>query len=190
MPIILVIIGVIAALGLGGYFWETSRNDVVVPTPTPVTTNVTPTPAEPTPTPTPTEPTPTPTPTTPTPTEVPPGRSPEIPAPVTTPTPSKTTYKDGSYTGAATYVAPDQQTHPVTVTLTLKNDIVTAGEVVYAADVAGPSANYESRFAAEFKSQVIGQPLSSIHLSRVGGASLTTNAWNDAQAKIVAQAKS
>jgi type IV secretory pathway VirB10-like protein len=181
MPIILVVIGLIAALGLGGYFWETSKHDEdVAPTPIVAGTDspVTETPTEPTPV--VPEPTPTTAPTTPA----------TTPAPVTAPkTAPKTTYKNAKYTVTVSYVAPDRISHPVTVTLTLANDIVTESEVTYAADVSGPSANYESRFAAAYKSLVVGQKLDSINLSRVGGASLTSNAWNKAKAEIAAKAQ-
>ena len=198
MPIILVIVGVIAALGLGGYFWETSRHDTAVPTPTPVTTEATPTKTEPTPVPPTPVPTPTPTPVAaePTPVTPTPVTTPKpTPTPVTTPKPTptpvpKTAFKDGTYTASVTYPAPDRGTHPVTVKLTLKNDIVTASDVTFGSEAQGATANYEDRFAAAYKSLVVGQSLASISLTRVGGASLTTNAWNDAQAKITAQAKS
>lgn len=188
MPIILVIIGVIAALGLGGYFWESSQIDVSVPTLTPVATEVTPAPTSiPTPTPAPTTEPATTTNTTPTP--VPPTQAPKTPAVVPSPVTQKTTYKDGTYKVTVNYTAPDRESHPVNVAITLKNDVVTASDVTYAATVSGPTEHYESSFAAAYKTQVVGKSLDSIYLSRVGGASLTTNAWNNAQAQIEAQAK-
>lgn len=188
MPIILVIIGVIAALGLGGYFWETSRNDVVTPTSTP--TGVPPGRSPEIPAPVTTTPSPT---TTPTPVAAEPTPTPVTPSPTPTPTPApvtpKTAYKDGTYKVDVSYGAPDGGDHGVTVSLTIKSDTVTASDVAFA-ESAGPTANFQGRFSSTYKSLVIGQPLSVIKLSRVAGASLTTNAWNDAQAKITAQAKS
>ena len=156
MPIIIIVTFVIAALGLGGYFWESSRHTVEVQTPTPITDSVTPT-----------------------------------PAPVTTPSPDtpKTAYTDGAYKADVSYIAPDGGDHGMTVSLTIKDDTVTASEVTFA-ESTGPTANFQSRFSTEYKSLVVGKPVSSIKLSRVAGASLTTNAWNNAQAKIEAQAQS
>ena len=167
MPIILIIVGIIAAVGLGGYFWESSRNTDAVPTPTPVVTEVTPTP-----TPTPTEPTPATPDTTP-----------------TTPTASATTYKDGTYTADVSYRAPDQLSHPVHVSLTIANDIVTASDVTFGTEVFGTTEIRQKSFATAYKTLVVGQSLSTINLSRVGGSSLTTNAFNEAKAKIAAEAK-
>jgi hypothetical protein len=196
MPLILIIIGVIAALGLGGYVWETQRNDIIVPEPIPAVVDV----VRATPT---TEPTPkTEAPTTETPTPLPPTSKPTTPTPVTTTTPvptepattpavaSKTAYSDGTYTETVTYVAPDRGTHPVTVSLTLKNDVITDSSIAFGDEATGATANYQSHFAAAYKTLVIGKALTTIKLSRVAGASLTTNAWNEAQAKITAQAKS
>jgi hypothetical protein len=77
----------------------------------------------------------------------------------------------------------------MTVSLTLVNDTVTDSTVTFGKS-SGTTANYQSRFAADYKSQVVGKSLDSINLSRVGGASLTTKGWNDAQAQIETQAKS
>lgn len=182
MPIILVVIGLIAALGLGGYFWnahEVAENDItpVVTTTAPVTSA-------------PTEPeTVPPTPTTPTDTPV--TGTETKPTTPTEPIPNviKTVYKDADYSVSVTYLAPDRLEHGVTVKLTLKGDIVTASDVIFAAS-EGATANYQKNFAATYKTQVIGKSLDSINLARVGGASLTSNAWNNAKAQIAAQAKS
>ncbi len=72
----------------------------------------------------------------------------------------------------------------MTVTLTLKGDVVTASSIVYGGDKVGESTKYQNRFMAAYESQVIGKKLDSIKLSRVGGASLTTNGFNDALAKV------
>lgn len=167
MPFILIIIGVIAALGLGGYLWNSQKNEEVPPVAAEVTTSATiPETAEPT--------TPSPVITTST---------------TTTTTETTTAYKNGTYTADVTYKAPDQLTHPVQVTLTLTNDVVTASEVTFGAESNGTTAVRQKSFAATYKTLVIGKPITSINLSRVGGSSLTTNAWNNAKEKIEAEAK-
>jgi hypothetical protein len=193
MPIILVIIGLVAALGLGGYFWnahEVAERDItpIVDTTSPVTS----TPTEPATTPTPesvtTTPEPTPVATNPTPT------TPTTPVPTTpvvdTPVAAKTTYKNAAYSVDVTYNAPDGMNHPMTVKLTLKDDIVTASDVTFGSEAQGATANYQKNFAATYKTSVIGKSLDSIKLSRIGGASLTSNAWNKARVEIATQAKS
>jgi cytoskeletal protein RodZ len=185
MPIILVIIGLVAALGLGGYFWnahEVAERDItpVVDTTSPVTS----TPTEPattsTPEPVTTTPEPTPVSTNPTPT------TPVVDTPVT----AKTTYKNAAYSVDVTYNAPDGMNHPMTVKLTLKDDIVTASDVAFGSEAQGATANYQKNFAATYKTSVMGKSLDSIKLSRIGGASLTSNAWNKAKVEIATQAKS
>ncbi len=182
MPIILVVIGLIAAVSLGGYFWKSHEIEENAITPVVTTTTpVTSTPSETTPTETPVETKPVTTPT-----ETKPAVTPSEPvtAPVT-----KTTYKDADYSVKVAYNAPDRLEHGVTVKLTLKNDIVTASDVIFDPS-QGATANYQKGFAAAYKIQVIGKTLDSINLARVGGASLTSNAWNNAKAQIAAQAKS
>ena len=203
MPIVLIIIGLAIAVGLGGYFLR--PEEVVTPvadTELPATLETTdgttvPTedgddavtagnvPTEENDSPTATAPvagTPT-TPTTPaTPT------TPTSPTTPTTPTAPATTYADGSYIVNTGYRAPGNANHTMAVTLTLKGDIVTASAIVYGGDKVGESSNYQNRFMRAYESQVIGKKLDAIKLSRVGGASLTSNAFNDAIAKVKAAA--
>ncbi len=194
MPIVLIIVGLAIAIGLGGYFLR--PEEVVTPvaeTELPATPEVadgttvpteegdtaetaTNVPAEEGDAPTPTTPV-AGTPTTPT--------TPTTPAAPTTPA---TVYADGTKTVNTTYRAPENSNHTMTVTLTLKGDVVTASSIVYGGDKVGESTKYQNRFMAAYESQVIGKKLDSIKLSRVGGASLTTNGFNDALAKVKAAA--
>ncbi len=182
MPIVLIIIGLAIAIGLGGYFLR--PEEVVTPvaeTELPATPEV----ADGTTVPTeegdtaetatnvPAEEGDAPTPTTPI--------TPTTPAAPTTPA---TVYADGTKTVNTTYRAPENSNHTMTVTLTLKGDVVTASSIVYGGDKVGESTKYQNRFMAAYESQVIGKKLDSIKLSRVGGASLTTNGFNDALAKV------
>jgi hypothetical protein len=186
MPIVLIIVGLAVAIGLGGYFLR--PEEVVTPaeiTELPVTqetangTTVTaedgddavanesvPAEADDSPI----EPKVT-TPTTP--------DSPTTPASV---------YADGAKTVNTTYVAPGNANHTMTVTLTLKGDVVTASSITFGGDKVGESSKYQNRFMSAYQSQVIGKKLDTIKLSRVGGASLTTGGFNDAIAKVKAAA--
>lgn len=114
----------------------------------------------------------------------------------TTPTATETTptatdtdvYKDGTYTATASYTDPGRKTYDVTVTLTVADDVVTDASVAYNGGAAN-TPNH-TRFENGYKAEVIGKSLDSISLARVGGASLTTEAFNDAVAEIKTEAKS
>ena len=96
------------------------------------------------------------------------------------------TYKDGTYKGTATYWTPSLGRYSIDVSLTVASGTVTDVTAIY-----GNGAENDrntNRFDSSYKSQVIGQKLNSINLSRVGGASLTTNAFKDTLASIRTQA--
>lgn len=212
MPFILIIVGIIATLGFGGFLFMKQPEDSPVTNDTPVarieeqaagdatatplititpdtTPEATPTettpknPATPSVTPTPT-PAPTPT---PTPTPAPaPATTPTTPAPVV----PKTIYKNGTYTVSTSYNAPGRSTHSVDATITIKDDIITASNVIYGGDNVNTSTEYQTKFSKNYQTQVIGKNLGTVSLSRVGGASLTTGAYNKALAEVKVSAKS
>jgi hypothetical protein len=130
------------------------------------------------PKPVPVTPTPKPTPVTPNPTP-----TPKPPVAVTT------NYKNANYSATTNYNAPGRTNHIVAVNLTVANDIVTAVSVAYSGDHSGESSQYQKRFSGSYQSQVVGKKLADISLSRVGGASLTTKAFNNALAEIKTAAK-
>lgn len=77
-----------------------------------------------------------------------------------------------------TYLTPRRDEHEIEVTLTLDGPTITAADVSY--DGGGPkSPNHES-FDTAFEDVVIGQDVSDLSVSRVGGASLTSDAFNEA----------
>ncbi len=79
-----------------------------------------------------------------------------------------------------TYLTPARTEHQLAVTMTVdNNNIVTDVNVVYD-ETNGFSNGHQERFDGLYKAEVIGKPLSEISLSRVGGASLTTDAFNEA----------
>ena len=102
-------------------------------------------------------------------------------------TASQSAYKDGTYSSEVTYLTPIRKEYKLDVELTVKDDIVTAANVDYSQGAEiDPNPK---RFEAAYKTEVIGKSLDSINLSRVGGASLTTAAFNKALAEIKADAK-
>ena len=114
------------------------------------------------------------------------------PAPSTndtdTPATGTTDYTDGTYKTDVTYFTPMRSEYGVNVSLTLNKDIITDATVTYSngAEV-DPNA---AKFQAAYKAQVIGKDIDTLNLSRVGGASLTTGAFNNALVAIKADAKS
>ncbi len=103
-----------------------------------------------------------------------------------TPTASGT-YKDGNYDVVGNYNAPSGP-EQIKVKVTLQNNVVTDATVIGSAS-RSQSARYQSIFIDGFKPLVVGKNIDQLNLSRVSGASLTTNGFNDAIAKIKAQAK-
>jgi hypothetical protein len=99
-----------------------------------------------------------------------------------------TLYADGAHTVNSAYVAPGNANHTLAVTLTLKDDVVTASTIKFGGDTIEASSNFQQKFTAAYQSQVIGKKIDDIKLSRVGGASLTTKAFNEAVAKVKAVA--
>lgn len=96
-------------------------------------------------------------------------------------------YQDGQYTATAQYLTPTRIPHDVTVSLTIEDAQVTAAETLFDGDREF-SNNHQSWFDQEYKSQVVGVSLDDILLSRTGGASLTTRAFNQALEEIKDQA--
>lgn len=110
----------------------------------------------------------------------------------TSPTPTPTTpangYKDGTYETSVTYLTPVRSQYKLDVTFTVAKDVITAADVAYSQGAEkDPNA---AKFEAAYKAQVIGKDIDSLNLSRVGGASLTTGAFNNALVAIKTDAKS
>jgi len=84
------------------------------------------------------------------------------------------------------YLTPARTSHDMTVSLTIDEGVVTDASIVY--DKGNGFSNaHQERFDGAYKAEVIGKPIDNISLARVGGASLTTGASNDAVTKIAAQ---
>lgn len=95
-------------------------------------------------------------------------------------------YMNGSYTSHVTYRTPERDTYTMDVTLTIKNDIVTASNIIYGNGAERDS--YARRFNNSYESVVVGKDIDTVSLSRVGGASLTTRAFTEAVTKIKTEA--
>ncbi len=100
---------------------------------------------------------------------------------------STRTFKDGTYTASGNYSTPGGK-ESVTVTVTLKNNVITEVSTTGSA-TRGDSAEYQSAFLSGYKSQVVGKPISDVSLSRVAGSSLTSNGFNKALDAIENDAK-
>lgn len=99
----------------------------------------------------------------------------------------KSTYKDGTYTVKTEYKSPEGL-EPMGVTVVLANDIITSTNFDVLATVP-ISKKLQEAFSSSYKSVVVGKNLDAANVGIVAGASLTSGGFNDALAKIKAQAK-
>ena len=107
----------------------------------------------------------------------------------TTTTPVTTTsnkYKDGTYTASATYSVP-HGSNSISVNVTIANDAITNVSTNHTYKDS-ESGMYVDSFDSYISSKVVGKSVSSLSLSRVGGASLTTIGFNNALNTIVKNA--
>jgi hypothetical protein len=99
---------------------------------------------------------------------------------------SSSSYADGTYTVEASYQAPSG-VESIAVELTLAGDTVTA--VSAAGDASDHEAReYQERFASAISAEVVGQDIANLSVTRVAGASLTSNGFNTALEEIRAEA--
>ena len=96
-------------------------------------------------------------------------------------------YKDGTYTATGSYISPGGP-DKIGVTLTLADGIVTEASVTPEPG-DGQSSRYQAKFASGYKALVVGQNISTLHLTRVSGSSLTPIGFDDALSQIKAQAQ-
>lgn len=164
MPIALIVVLVIALIGGAVAFFATRPTEPAAPV-TPITVTETPI-------------------------ENPIGTT--VPSPDTTPTsetPLDTPAPGATYSETASYLTPRRTEQSIAINLTVENGIITASEVIYDGKPVGQTSNdYQANFEKAYKAVVIGQPIADLNLSRIGGASLTTGAFNEAVAKIAAEA--
>jgi hypothetical protein len=192
MPIVIIIIGLAVAVGVGGYFLRPEAVTSPEPEPVPEVRDAETVPdetgdnaleRESVPPEAGDNPTGTPEPVTPVSNEDILESAPAVNSEAAT-EPASSVYANGSYDINTSYLAPNRANHTVAVSFTLTNDVVTAAKISFGGDEVATSQDYQNKFVAAYESQVIGKKLDSIKLSRVGGASLTSNAFNDAVAKV------
>ena len=118
--------------------------------------------------------------TTPTPTPAP------TPVVKETPVVASNTYTNGTYDTNVSFRTPED-TYQMTVSMTVTSDKISATTVSF--DSKGARDSYSKRFSSAYQSTVIGQDLGTVNVSRVGGASLTTRAFNNAISAIKTQAE-
>jgi hypothetical protein len=101
---------------------------------------------------------------------------------------STSTYSDGTYAAATSYAVPEGGQSSISTKLTLQNGVVTSVTVTGEAG-DNESGMYIDSFENAIKDAVVGKAIGDLSLSRIGGASLTTQAFNDALATIRNDAK-
>ena len=101
---------------------------------------------------------------------------------------SPTSYKDGVYSATASYRVPGGGRNDLKVTLTLKNSTITAVSTVNT-DSESQSKYYTDSFDSNIGSVVVSSPLNNSYIGRVGGASLTSSAFDSALQTIMNDAK-
>lgn len=120
-----------------------------------------------------------------TPTPQPPASSILTPTPKPTPPPIVVyQYRKGTYSTQNSYRTPGG-TYTINVSTTISNDKVTSSLVSFS---VGSDDGYSKRFSNAYQSTVIGLDLGTVHPARIGGASLTTRAFNSALDTIRSQA--
>ena len=95
-------------------------------------------------------------------------------------------YADGTYTAEGDYVSPAGPSK-VTVEITLTDDIVTAVAVT-PLSTDSTAKGFQTQFADGIAAVVEGEDIDTLSVSRVGGSSLTSGGFDDAIAKIKAEA--
>ncbi len=111
--------------------------------------------------------------------------------PTPTPTPSTiptSGYKDGTYKATVSYFVPHDQ-NSMTATITIANGEITG---VSTTNQYGDheSASYINDFKSSISNAVVGKKIDKASVGRVGGASLTSEAFNEALDQVMNQAKS
>lgn len=95
--------------------------------------------------------------------------------------------KDGTYSSSTDYSVPKGETNSISVTLTVKDGNITS--VSTQNDYTDhESAQFISSFKSSLSSKVVGKALKDFAASRIGGASLTTDAFNEAVSQIAQNA--
>lgn len=95
-------------------------------------------------------------------------------------------YKDGTYEAQGEYVSPGGP-EEVGLKITLKDGIITDSAFTKMAE-RPMSVTFQEQFATGYKEFVVGKKIDEVNLTKVSGSSLTPRGFNDALAKIKAEA--
>jgi len=90
-----------------------------------------------------------------------------------------------TYSALASYFTPRRTGHEMLITLELEGETVVDADVTY--DGATAQSPNHTSFDNAYATEVIGKNINDVQLSRVGGASLSSDAFNEAVADIKAQ---
>ncbi|MGB3375263.1 MAG: hypothetical protein WBA87_09005 [Microbacterium sp.] len=102
--------------------------------------------------------------------------------PAPTSTDATAPYADGTYTADGAYKTPET-VETISVTITLKDDVVTDVEVT--GDPLTPeTTRYQGEFVAGIADVVVGHKLDDLEVDRVAGSSLTSGGFDQALVKI------
>lgn len=102
-------------------------------------------------------------------------------------TSSNASYKDGTYTASASYSVPHGYQNTIKVSVIIASGKITAASATH--DYSDrESGEYIDMFDSALTSKVVGQSVSSTSFSRIGGASLTTEGFDEALASIQSDA--
>ncbi len=105
----------------------------------------------------------------------------------TSSTAAATGYKDGTYTATATYYVP-RGSNSMSAKVTVSGGKVTAVSVNH--DYSDrESGMYIDSFESALQSAVVGKSIDGLSLNRIGGATLTTQAFDDALTTVRNEAK-
>lgn len=103
-------------------------------------------------------------------------------------TSSTSGYTDGTYTATINYVVPHGYSNQLTATVTIGGGQVTSVSVQH--DTSDQESNaYTDSFDAVLQDNIVGKSIDGLSPSRIGGASLTTQAFDDALVTIRTDAK-
>ena len=96
-------------------------------------------------------------------------------------------YKDGSYTAKGGYFTPGGR-GSIALNVTIKANIITDVSIEMGA-AGGDSIQYQDAFGASYKDSVVSKNVNDVSLSRVAGASLTSDGFNTVLEQIKSDAK-
>lgn len=98
-------------------------------------------------------------------------------------------FSNGTYQATLSYYVPKGHPDEITVTLTLADDIVTDLEIGHYAS-NGESEKHQARFKQDFdETEIIGKSLTDVAPSRIGGATITSKAFENTLLSIADEAK-